>query len=222
MEQVKVGAASEGLTVTGTHQQTANPWDTYGNEMKTVMSPEVAAAVAEYAERQYDYDSTSNQNKEALAEEKELSDAVASQYQWVTPEEYADLEQRIGRVMSHAEFITLLRKAGVICHYLAHPHPDKARLMVAKDVNSEATLACWVQIGQMPELSIMNFDDHGAPLAERRRGWRTPLLQLILKGLISEAKANITFGRPKQSEAFHRYNAMLLAFRNAGNSLQLS
>jgi hypothetical protein len=206
---------------TGTHLKEANPWDTYGAEMQTVMTPEVAAAVAEYAKRQYDNDSTSNQNKEALAEQKEYSNEVAKQYQWIKPEEYTDLEQRIGRVMSHAEFITLLRKAGVVCEYAVHPHADKTILMVSKDVNSPATVACWVQIGQMPELSIMNFDDHGVPLAERRRGWRTCLLQLILKGIIGEAKANITFGRPKQTESFHKYNALLLSFRNAGNSLQL-
>jgi hypothetical protein len=77
-----------------------------------------------------------------------------------------------------------------------------------------------VQIGQMPELSIMNFDDHGVPTNERRRGWRTCLLQMILKGLISEEKANEVFGKPKTIQAFHRYNAMLLAFRNAGNRLE--
>src|ERR1035437_278480 len=191
----------------GTQQSTANPWDTYGKEMETVMSADLATAVAAYAERQWDV-KPSTQNLEALAEQKEYSDEVASQYQWIKPEEYADLEQRIGRVMSHAEFITLLRKAGVVCEYAVHPHADKASLMVSKDVNSTAAFACWVQKGQMPELSIMNFDEHGAPLAERRRGWRTPLLQLILKGIIGEAKANVTFGRPRQTEAFHRYNAM--------------
>lgn len=207
--------------LTGTHlNQDVNPWDTYGAEMETRMSPELAAAVAEYAERSYDADSTSNQNKEALAEQKEYADEASKQYQWVTPEEYADVEQRIGRVMSHKEFITLLRKAGVICHYRQHPHHDKAVLYCSKDVNSEAKQVCWVQVGQMPELSIMNFDEHDAPLAERRRGWRTCLLQLILKGWISEAQANVTFGRPKQTDAYARYNKTLLAFRNAGNSLQ--
>src|ERR1035437_8110247 len=120
----------------GTHQSTANPWDTYGEEMETVMSPDLATAVAEYADRQWDV-KPSTQNKESLAEEKELSDAVASQYQWIKPEEYADFEQRIGKVIPHTEFITLLRKAGVICHYKQHPHPDKAVLYVSRDVQSE-------------------------------------------------------------------------------------
>ena len=205
--------------LTGTYQnQAVNPWDTYGKEMETVMSPELATAVAEYAERQWDV-KPSTQNKESLAEEKELSDAVASQYQWIKPEEYADLEQRIGVVLDHAAFITRLRKAGIICHYRQHPHPDKAVLYVNRTVTSEPEIACWVQLGQAPELSIMNFDNHGVPTNERRRGWRTCLLQMILKGCISEAQANVTFGRPKQTEAFHRYNSTLLSFRNAGNNL---
>jgi predicted molibdopterin-dependent oxidoreductase YjgC len=65
----------------------------------------------------------------------------------------------------------------------------------------------------------MNFDDHGVPLAERRRGWRTVLLQAILKGVITEEKANKEFGKPRQDAAFDRYNGLLKAFRDAGSSL---
>lgn len=212
--------ASEIQAVQGTRLSEKAPWETYNTEMETKMSPALAAAVAEYAERSYESDQTSNQNKEALAEEKELSESVASQYQWVTPEEYADVEARIGLVRSHEEVITLLRKAGVCCHYRQHVHPDKAVLWVSRGGGlQEAENACWVQIGQMPELTIMGFDEHGAPLAERRRGWRTVLLQLILKGYISEEKANKVFGKPKHHKEFDRYNSLLQSFRNAGNSL---
>ena len=67
----------------------------------------------------------------------------------------------------------------------------------------------------------MKFDDHGVPLSERMRGWRTCLLQLILKGFITEATANKVFGAPKVTEQYHRYNALLQSFRNNGNSLRL-
>jgi hypothetical protein len=220
-----VGAAivsQEGIALTGqgTRLSEKAPWETYAAEMGDNFSTELATAVAEYAERRYEEYETSNQNKELLHQEKELSDELSKQYQWIKPEEYEDLQPRIGRVMSHKEFITLLRKAGVICFYKPHPHDDKAVLVVGKDYNSELEVACWVQMGQMPELSIMNFDSHGVPLAERRRGWRTCLLQLILKGIISEPKANATFGRTKETQAFHRYNSTLQSFRNAGNSLE--
>jgi hypothetical protein len=71
----------------------------------------------------------------------------------------------------------------------------------------------------MPELSMMNFDDHGAPLAERRRGWRTVLLQLLLSGFITEEAVDKEFGKPRQDAAFDRYNGLLKAFRDAGSSL---
>jgi hypothetical protein len=71
----------------------------------------------------------------------------------------------------------------------------------------------------MPELSIMNFDEHGVPLAERMRGWRTCLLQLILKSAITEEKADEIFGSPKTTAAFHRYNSTLQGFRNVGGRI---
>jgi hypothetical protein len=204
----------------GTRLSEKAPWESYAYEMEQRLAPELAAAVEEYSKRAYiDESKISNQNKEAAAEEKELSDNLSKQYQWMTPEEYADIGSRIGQVMSHSEFITKLRQAGLNVYYTQHPEPQKATLLYARNVNEKPEVACWVQIGQMPELSIMNFDDHGVPLAERRRGWRTPLLQLILKGYLTEKTANKIFGRPKETEQFHRYNAMLTAFRNAGSGL---
>lgn len=207
--------------LTGTHTSSAAPWESYASEMSTKMSAELASAVEQYAERCYENNQTSNQNKEELHRQKEMSDELAEQYQWATPDEYQDVAARVGEVMDHAEFITKLRGAGIACHYRQHVHPDKVTLFVQppKAPAAEFENACWVQYGKMPELSILNFDEHGAPLAERRRGWRTPLLQLILKGFITEEKANKTFGHPKVTTQYHRYNATLQAFRNAGNSL---
>jgi hypothetical protein len=207
----------------GTRNSSVAPWESYGAEMGDHFSKDLAEAVADYAERRYEEYETSSQNQELLAEQREYSNELSKQYQWITPEEYEDLEPRIGQVISHSELITRLRKAGIKCWYTQHPHADKAVLHVnRKGVYDPdgAEIACWVQIGQMPELSIMNFDEHGVPLAERRRGWRTVLLQMILKGLISETKANQVFGNPKMVGAFRRYNSLLQAFRNSGNNLE--
>ena len=64
----------------------------------------------------------------------------------------------------------------------------------------------------MPELSIMRFDEHGVPTTEKNRGWRTALLQLILKSFINQKVADEVFGAPKTTEAFHRYNSTLQHF----------
>lgn len=205
--------------LTGTFQnQEVNPWDAYAAEMVEKLDPNLEAAIAAYAEHMYEEDQTSNQNRESLAEQQEINREVAKEYQWLTPEEYADAEARVGVPMNHAEFIKLLRKAGVHCYYTTHPHADKLILII---VNKQGQFenACWLAYGYMPELSMMSFDHHGAPLAERRRGWRTPLLQLILKGYISEEKAHKIFSKPDVTPQFHRYNSTLQAFRNAGSQL---
>lgn len=203
------------ITGQGTRLDERAPWETYSSELDTQMSPELAAAVAEYAERSYEAGATSSQTKEELHRQQEINDDIAKEYQWLTEEEYADVEQRIGQVMHAATFLNKLKQSGVNCWYAAHPHPDKCILFVAKaNGTQEPENICWVQMGYMPELSIMRFDEHGVPTNERRRGWRTCLLQMILKDVIAEDEAIKLFGPPKQTEAFDRYNSTLYEWRN--------
>ena len=205
----------------GTRLSETAPWESYDSELSgPKVSPELAAEIAAYAEKHYQDAPVSSQTKEILHENQEINEDLAKQYQWLRPEDYADVEARVGKVMSHADFINKLRQAGVSCWYVQHLHQDKVTLIWSKNGVAPSEVACWAQYGQMPELSIMNFDQYGAPLAERRRGWRTCLLQIILKGIITEDKANEVFGKPRQDAAFARYNSMLQAFRNAGSSLE--
>lgn len=201
------------LSGQGTRLSETAPWDSYADEMTEKYSPELAAEVADYSTRRHA--KSSNQALEELHYQKEVNQGIAKQYQWVTPEEYADFEQRIGRVMHHAVFISILRKAGIQCFYRQHMHPQKATLWFLNS-KGEEEVACWVQQGFMMELSVMRFDERGIPLDERRRGWRTSLLQLIMKGIITEDKANEIFGKPKLTNAFHKYNSLLYSFRNRG------
>lgn len=209
--------------LTGTHTSDVNPWDAYAAEMSTKMGSELESAVLAYAENYYTEESTSNQNKEELCRQQELSAEVAKEYQWVKPEEYADSGARIGKIMNHAELIALLRKSGLTVYYRQHVHADKVTMLVRppKTPGGELEVGPWVTYGYMPELSIMSFDSQGAPLAERMRGWRTVLLQLILKGFITEDAADKLFGKPGVTPQYHRYNSTLQAFRNNGNSLTL-
>ena len=65
----------------------------------------------------------------------------------------------------------------------------------------------------MPEFSMMQFDDHGVPVSEEFRGWRTCLLQLILKKMLTEPMATAVFGEAT-GPAAAKYNAYLYGFRN--------
>ena len=196
----------------GTQHSEKAPWETWDDEMGDGIPADLAAEIEEYSKHRYEEGQSSEESREVLAQWKEENDELSEQYQWVKKNEYDDEEARVGRVMSHSEFITILRKAGLQCFYRQHPHPDKAVLYVVK--NGKEEMAAWVQMGIMQELSILNFDAHGVPLAERRRGWRTVLLQMILKGLITEDQANLAFGKAKLTAAYSRYNATLYEWRN--------
>lgn len=206
----------EQLTGPGTRANQDAPWMTYDKEMTEVLDPALQAQVDEYSTRRHD--KTSSQNQEELHRQKEMNDELAKQYQWLTPEEYAAEGPRIGTVLSHERFISKLRHAGVRCWYRQHPHPDKATFLYSNVAGTlTPQVGCWVQLGLMPEYSLMRFDEHGVPVNERRRGWRTCLLQLILKGVLTEAEAHFEFGSAI-GPASGRYNSTLYAFRNRGSA----
>ena len=196
----------------GTRLESKAPWESYN--LQEELSPELEAAVAEYSTHRHD--DSSNQTKECLAEQKELSNEAAEKYQFVAPDEYNNVEERMGRILHSSEFINLLRdKLGLKCWYRTHPHADKLTLLVQRDMGTkEPDIACWAQNGWMPALSVMRFDEHGVPLNEQFRGYRTCLLQMILKGLVTEEKVNAVFGKPGQTKAWVRYNETLQSFRN--------
>jgi hypothetical protein len=193
----------------GTRNSEAAPWTTYGTEEKLSAAQE--AAIAAYAANVHN--DSSNQTKEELARWKEGNDDIAKEYQFVKPDEYNDIDARTGRIMHSSEFINILRSAGIQCWYRDHPQQGKVTLVVKKE-GQAPEVGCWCQLGFAPELSVMDFDDHGVPLAEKFRGWRTPLLQLILKKVISEDVANKFFGKPKVTTAYDRYNSTLKSFRD--------
>lgn len=202
----------------GTRLKNKPTWETYDDELTPQESPELLEAMAEYASRVSDAEASS-ETKDELCRLKEASENVAKEYRWVSPEEYKNAGERVGRIMHSSTFITLLRKAGVKCWYAAHPLAGRVTLIIQRQ-DLPAEMGCWCMLGFAPELSVMRFDEHGVPLDEKYRGWRTCLLQLILKGAISERTANEIFGKPPVTKAFHRYNATLQSFRNQGNRLE--
>lgn len=187
------------------------PWESYNACFEEKLDPKLEEEVKRYSEKRHE--KSSSQNEEELARQKEINYELASQYRWVSPEEYADQGPRIGRIMHSSELITLLRKkCGMQCWYRDHPQPRKVTLVAKRDY-AEPEVGCWVQQGYMPEYTIMDFDEHGVPLAEKFRGWRTCVLQLILKGLITEEQANKVFGCA-YGPVSERYLNTLYGFRN--------
>lgn len=194
-------------------------YETFDEDMMGEFSdPVLSAAIEEYSKRISDAAPTA-QTEDELSRLQESNENAAKEYQWVTPQEYADAGDRIGKVKGVATFITQLQKAGMTCWYRRHPHKDKLTLVAINRLTNEPEVACWVQFGYMPELSIMRFDDHGIPTTEKWRGWRTCLLQILLKSFITLEKAEEIFGKAPTTPAFTRYNQTIQQFRNQGRRL---
>ena len=203
----------------GTRNSDKPSWQKYDEEMSgDIEDNALLEAMAEYASRTSDAEA-SNQTKEELARLKEASAESAKEYQWAHPKEYANDLDRIGHIMHSVVFLNKLQKAGITCWYRSHPQKGKVTLIVQPKGGLDLEVGCWVQLGFMPELSTLRFDGHGVPLDEKFRGWRTCLLQCILKGYLTESKANKVFGNPSTTPAFSRYNRTLQAFRNNGSRL---
>lgn len=199
------------LKTQGTRLDETPPWMTYNQSLEEELNEELQHEVTKYSEQHHV--KTSSQNQEELARQKEQSDEVAKEYQFLSPEEYKDEAPRIGRVLHSSSFINKLRKeCNVSCWYRQHPLKGKVTLIV-KQEGTEPEVGCWVQEGFMPEFSIVRFDTHGVPLDEKYRGWRTCLLQLILKGVLTEELAHKVFGKA-EGPASGRYNSTLYEFRN--------
>lgn len=196
----------------GTRNSDVPPWMSYAASLEEKLDPQLEDAIKRYEENRYE--STSSQNQEELARQKELNAEIAKQYQFLHPEEYQDEGPRIGKIMHSSVFINKLRKeCNLECWYRQHPQPRKITLIVRRKEGLDPEVACWAQEGFMPEYSIVRFDEHNVPLDEKFRGWRTCLLQIIIKGIVSEEKAHAVFGKA-YGPVSNRYNSTLYGFRN--------
>ena len=198
----------------GTRLQDLPPWMTYAASFEEKIDPKLEEEIKQYSERRHE--KSSSQNEEEFCKQKEINDEISKQYQWLNPEEYKEIEPRIGKIITHADLINTLRSAGVRCWYVEHPHIDKLTLLVSDYWAKEMPkVACWVPFGYMPELSVSRFDEHGIPTNEKYRGWRTCLMQLLLHKCITEEQITKYFPPPKYIKAFHKYNQFLYDMRNS-------
>lgn len=70
----------------------------------------------------------------------------------------------------------------------------------------------WVAALQFPygpEWSVLNFNEWNVPINERYRGWRTALLQMILKDVITEEEVDRAFGPVTLNPASELYRKSL-------------
>ena len=110
------------------------------------LTVELAKQIEEYALNVHD--DSSNQTKEELARQREMSDAVAKEYQFVAPTEYNDVAERTGVVMHSVTFLSKLQNNGVICWFAKHPQAGKVTLVYINKLSKKPEVGCWLQSGQ--------------------------------------------------------------------------
>ena len=112
------------------------------------------------------------------------------------------------------DFILKLRKHGVRCFTIDNGMPGTVGLWAMRPNAPEPVYVCFLQRPAMYEWSLLRLDEHGLPAGERFRGWRTVLIQLITKKILTESKAHQIFGKPTESINGRRYHESLFNYRN--------
>lgn len=186
-------------------------FDTYADDVVGQDTPEMQRAIEQYALNRHEHGSA--ETEETLARMREENYNSVSEFRFLDPSEYAELGPRIGQVYSHDEFISKLRKIGLTCFYREMGHDQKLALWVQKDGMTEPQVAGWVQRPFMIEYEVVAFDDKGLPTGSKHRGWRSVLLQMRMKEMITEAQINKHFGQAS-GPASARYLSTMQSLRN--------
>lgn len=161
--------------------------------------------------------------KESFAAEKEISDEMAEQYQIEDQEDLLNEAARKVNPMSTDAFVYKLRSNGIKCFtvyngdLLPPGHPLRATVAlwcIPPKRTGAARYICYLQIPAMYEWSVLRVDRHNIPIGEKFRGWRTVLMELIKKEILTEYQAHQIFGYPSGNRVFRRYRRSLWEFRN--------
>lgn len=146
------------------------------------------------------------------------SEAVKKQ-RWEHQDELRNGDARTGRPMDYTAFVSVLKNLipslyivegriiGNLAVFLTFPGPQ-ARLD-GRDFEYLWSIPKIV----MPEYSKYEFNRDDVPVKESERGWRTPLLRCIKRGLVSEETSDKVFGKA-MGEASERWYRTLHEFRN--------
>jgi hypothetical protein len=158
----------------------------------------------------------SSENEEKLAELRENNLNTAQGYKLPDSDLMRRNEvQRIGRRMTHNDFLKTLRKK-LKCWYNPVPYKGIVGLRAIRRGYEQLGVqyVCGVQLGRATEFDRFHYDQRGVELNKKNIGWRSVLVQLISKGFLSEREAHELFGRPIENDASLLYRKHLWNLRN--------
>jgi hypothetical protein len=208
----------------GTEKSDVNPWDSYDREMDVTRnwSPEMKAAVAQYATRRHEKPNSAG--LEEVMRQNELSTNSVKEYRFFRQFEdgLTDEKSRQGRLIFCLDFVDMLNTI-VPCYLSGMVNKGLSGLYVfMPDVKGgHWHYVCAAQASMMNEYSVIHLDSHGLPLNEKKRGWRTVLLRLIQGSFITEEDADRVFGEPTSGPVSRRHREQLYYFRNRSRTGQV-
>jgi hypothetical protein len=153
--------------------------------------------------------------RESFAAEKEISDEMGEVYHIEDQEDLTNEVARKVNPMSTDAFLWKLRQNGIKCFTIYNGLQGTVGLwcLPPKQV-AKARYICYLQIPAMYEWSVLRLDRHNIPIGEKFRGWRTVLMELIKKEILTEYQAHKIFGHPAGNKVFNRYRRTLWELRN--------
>lgn len=154
--------------------------------------------------------------REEFLSHKENSEKGASLYKMEDQEDLTNRAARMVHPMSTRDFIAKLRANGVKCFTVDNQFPPGtvALWCLPPKQNMKARYVCYLQIPAMYEWSVLKIDRYGKPMGEDYRGWRTVLVQLVEKEILTEFQVHKIFGQPSANGVFNRYHQSMWEARN--------
>jgi hypothetical protein len=154
--------------------------------------------------------------KETFAYDKETSDNMVREYQIEDQEQLIDFKARNVNIRSSKELILTLREAGVPCVAIYNGWPGQAGLWAFVPTNHgpDVRYITYIQIPAMIEWDVLRLDEHFLPAGLDYRGWRSVLVELVKKGVMTEERMHEVFGKPTDSIVSRKYRRSLYEFRH--------
>jgi len=153
--------------------------------------------------------------KESFQAAKEESDSQVSMYKMEHQDILTNAKARKVNAIVTRDFIQKLRQNRVNCFTVDNGFPPQTvALWAIQPSTGKLQYICYLQVPCMFEWSVLKVDRHGLPAGEDFRGWRTVLVQMITKDILTEKKAHEIFGKPTDSEVSLLYRESLFYIRN--------